>query len=82
VTATTLAPQPPPVVVGLEVDHFPDKMNQVGALANYPYDVLLGSIHWIGACLFDALEWAKSQGQWLAREVNGSGTNTPAPSRT
>ena len=57
-------------------------MNQVGALANYPYDVLLGSIHWIGACLFDALEWAKSQGQWLAREVNGSGTNTPAPSRT
>ena len=57
-------------------------MNQVGALANYPYDVLLGSIHWIGACLFDALEWAKSQGQWLDREVNGSGTNTPAPSRT
>jgi len=50
-----------PVVAGLEVDYFPDQMDQVAALlGNYPFDVLLGSVHWIGAWLFDALEWAKA----------------------
>jgi hypothetical protein len=28
-------------------------------LRNYPFDVLLGSAHRIGAWLFDALEWSK-----------------------
>ena len=60
-----------PVVVGLEVDYFPDQMDQVAALlGNYPFDVLLGSVHWIGAWLFDALEWAKAQEQWSARGVD------------
>jgi hypothetical protein len=31
-----------------------------------PFDVLLGSVQWIGACLFDALEWATAQEQWSA----------------
>jgi histidinol-phosphatase (PHP family) len=46
-------------------------MDKVAALlGNYPFDVLLGSVHWIGAWLFDALEWAKAQEQWSARGVD------------
>jgi histidinol-phosphatase (PHP family) len=60
-----------PVVIGLEVDYFPGQMDKVAALlGNYPFDVLLGSVHWIGAWLFDALEWAKAQEQWSARGVD------------
>ena len=43
-----------PVVLGLEVDHYPGRMHQVAdLLAGYPFDVLLGSVHWIGAWGFD-----------------------------
>lgn len=57
-----------PVVIGLEVDYFPGRMDQVAALLRgYPFDVLLGSVHWIGAWLFDALGWAQAQQQWAAR---------------
>jgi histidinol-phosphatase (PHP family) len=60
-----------PVAIGLEVDYFPGQMDKVAAmLGNYPFDVLLGSVHWIGAWLFDALEWAKAQEQWSARGVD------------
>jgi histidinol-phosphatase (PHP family) len=59
-----------PVVVGLEVDYFPGRMDKVGGLLDgYPFDVLLGSVHWIGAWLFDALGWAEAQEQWAARGV-------------
>ena len=38
-----------PVVLGLEVDYYQDRMDQVaGLLAGYPFDVLLGSVHWLG----------------------------------
>ncbi len=57
-----------PVVLGLEVDYVPGRMGQVGTLlAGYPFDVLLGSVHWIGAWLFDALDWAQAQRQWVSR---------------
>lgn len=60
-----------PVVVGLEVDYFPDQMDKVAALLDdYPFDVLLGSVHWVGAWLFDALGWAEAQEQWSARGVD------------
>jgi histidinol-phosphatase (PHP family) len=60
-----------PVVVGLEVDYFPDQVDKVaGLLGNYPFDVLLGSVHWIGAWLFDVLGSAKAQEQWTARGVD------------
>jgi hypothetical protein len=36
-------------------------------LEEYPFDVLLGSVHWIGAWLFDALDWTQAQEQWVAR---------------
>lgn len=43
-----------PVVLGLEVDYYPDRMHEVSEfLAGYPFDVLLGSIHWLGAWPFD-----------------------------
>jgi len=54
-----------PVILGLEVDHYADRMHVVAdLLAGYPFDVLLGSVHWIGAWGFDdftnqvvAAEW-------------------------
>jgi histidinol-phosphatase (PHP family) len=59
-----------PVVLGLEVDYVPGRMGEVGTLlAGYPFDVLLGSVHWIGAWLFDALDWAQAQQQWASRGV-------------
>jgi histidinol-phosphatase (PHP family) len=57
-----------PVMLGLEVDYLPGQMAKVAALlAGYPFDVLLGSVHWIGAWLFDALDWAQAQQQWASR---------------
>jgi histidinol-phosphatase (PHP family) len=41
-----------PVKLGLEVDYFPETIEAVAAfLAQYPFDFLIGSVHWIG-------EWA------------------------
>ncbi len=38
-----------PIVVGLEVDYYADRMDDVARLlAGYPFDVLLGSVHWVG----------------------------------
>ncbi len=59
-----------PVVVGLEVDYFPGRMDDVAALLRgYPFDVLLGSVHWIGAWMFNALSSAASQQEWNSRSV-------------
>ena len=46
-----------PVLLGLEVDHYAGRMDEVApVLAGYPFDVLLGSVHWIGGWGFDILE--------------------------
>jgi histidinol-phosphatase (PHP family) len=59
-----------PVVMGLEVDYYPGQMDKLAALlAGYPFDVLLGSVHWIGAWLLNALEWAGAQEQWASRGI-------------
>jgi len=43
-----------PVKVGLEVDYYADQMDVVsGLLAQYPFDVLIGSVHWLGTWQFD-----------------------------
>lgn len=43
-----------PLKVGLEVDYYEDHMDQVKELlAPYPFDVLLGSVHWIDDWPFD-----------------------------
>jgi histidinol-phosphatase (PHP family) len=46
-----------PVVLGLEVDYYPGRMDAVAALLDgYPFDVLLGSVHWLGSWGFDFLD--------------------------
>jgi histidinol-phosphatase (PHP family) len=59
-----------PVVIGLEVDYYPGEMDRLAALlAGYPFDVLIGSVHWIGTWLLNALDWAGVQEQWASRGV-------------
>ena len=60
-----------PVVIGLEVDYYPGRMDEVAdLLAGYPFDVLLGSVHWLGAWRFDDLDDPVSLGEWSARQVD------------
>lgn len=43
-----------PILVGLEVDHLPGAADAMAAvLADYPFDMVLGSVHWLDAWLFD-----------------------------
>jgi histidinol-phosphatase (PHP family) len=59
-----------PVVLGLEVDFYQDRMDQVaGLLAGYPFDVLLGSVHWLGAWRFDVLSDPLVLAEWDVRDV-------------
>jgi histidinol-phosphatase (PHP family) len=63
-----------PVVVGLEVDHYRGRMDQVQAvLAGYPFDVLLGSVHWIGAWRFDDTD-PTNAAEWSVRDVDAAWT--------
>jgi histidinol-phosphatase (PHP family) len=60
-----------PVVIGLEVDYYEDRMDTVaGLLRGYPFDVLLGSVHWVGAWRFDDLDYPASMAEWSVREVD------------
>ncbi|MEE9298708.1 MAG: PHP domain-containing protein [Acidimicrobiia bacterium] len=43
-----------PALLGLEVDFFPETIDAVlEFLAPYPFDLLIGSVHWIGGWWFD-----------------------------
>ena len=60
-----------PVVLGLEVDHYRGRMDRVGTLlAGYPFDVLLGSVHWLGAWRFDDLDDGPSMAEWSVRSID------------
>jgi len=60
-----------PVVLGLEVDYYRGRMDDVARLlAGYPFDVLLGSVHWVGGWRFDDLDDAVSMAEWSARKVD------------
>ena len=60
-----------PVVLGLEVDYYRGHMDQVAALLHeYPFDVLLGSVHWVEGWRFDDLDDALSMSEWSARKVD------------
>jgi len=62
-----------PVVLGLEVDYYRGRMDDVAALlAGYPFDVLLGSVHWIGTWRFDDIGDALSMAQWSVRDVDAA----------
>ena len=71
-----------PVVIGLEVDYYEGRMDRVaGLLAGYPFDVLLGSVHWLGAWRFDDLGDPVSMAEWPAREVDACWETYTARSR-
>lgn len=60
-----------PILIGLEVDHLPgagEAMNEV--LADYPFDLLLGSVHWLDDWLFDAYGIATFARQWEERDTS------------
>ncbi len=60
-----------PVVLGLEVDYYEGRMDQVaGLLADYPFDVLLGSVHWLGAWRFDVLNDPQVLAEWEIRDID------------
>ena len=57
-----------PVVLGLEVDYYPGHMDEVGSLlSSYPFDVLLGSVHWLDRWMFDVLDSDAVQKEWERR---------------
>jgi len=39
-------------------------------LAGYPFDVLLGSVHWVGGWRFDDLDDPVSMAEWSVRQVD------------
>ncbi|MHB8262607.1 MAG: histidinol-phosphatase [Acidimicrobiales bacterium] len=54
-----------PVRLGLEVDYYAGSMGEVSQLlSGYPFDVLLGSVHWLGTWRFDDLDDPLSMQQW------------------
>jgi histidinol-phosphatase (PHP family) len=60
-----------PVVIGLEVDYYEGRMDTVaGLLDGYPFDVLLGSVHWVGAWRFDDVDDPLSMAEWSVRQVD------------
>jgi histidinol-phosphatase (PHP family) len=60
-----------PIVAGLEVDYCRGQMDLIaGFLAGYPFDVLLGSIHWLGNWMFDVVESPLQMRQWDVRGVD------------
>jgi histidinol-phosphatase (PHP family) len=60
-----------PVVIGLEVDYYEGRMDEVaGLLRGYPFDVLLGSVHWLGAWRFDDIDVPLQMAEWSARDVD------------
>ena len=58
-----------PVKIGLEVDYYEGQMDVVSALlAQYPFDVLIGSVHWLGTWQFDDLDNAVHMHEWTVRD--------------
>lgn len=60
-----------PVKIGLEVDYYKDQMDEVSELlAQYPFDVLIGSVHWLGTWQLDDYESPVTMHQWRVRDVD------------
>ena len=60
-----------PVKIGLEVDYVRGRMDEVSALlAQYPFDVLIGSVHWMGSWGFDDIDNAVVMNEWRRRDVD------------
>lgn len=62
-----------PVVLGLEVDYYADRMDEVARrLAGYPFDVLLGSVHWVDRWMFDVLDSPATMSEWDRRGTDAA----------
>ena len=60
-----------PVKIGLEVDYYRDQMDVVSdLLAQYPFDVLIGSVHWLGTWQFDDIDNDVHMREWTVRDVD------------
>jgi histidinol-phosphatase (PHP family) len=60
-----------PVKVGLEVDFVRGRMDRLGELyAQYPFDVLIGSVHWLGSWAFDDVGEVVPMHEWSVRDVD------------
>jgi histidinol-phosphatase (PHP family) len=65
-----------PIVLGLEMDWIPGKVEELRLLlAPYAWDIVLGSVHWIGAFGFDDAaflrEWERRDADQVFREYAG-----------
>jgi histidinol-phosphatase (PHP family) len=72
-----------PVLLGLEVDFFPETFDAVlEFLDPYPWDVLIGSVHWIGGWHFDqrgtGAEWDRRGERRVYEEYFGLKTRLAA----
>lgn len=62
-----------PVILGLEVDYYPGAMDGIAQLLRgYPFDVLLGSVHWLGAWMFDDLDSPEAMAEWDRRSTEAA----------
>ena len=60
-----------PLLVGLEVDFLPGANEAIAeVLEDYPFDVLLGSVHWLGPWLFDAYGDPVFAAEWDRRPID------------
>ncbi len=60
-----------PVLLGLELDWIPGHADELRALLKpYDWDVVLGSVHWIGAWSIDSRHSAIDLAEWKLRDVD------------
>ncbi len=60
-----------PVLLGIELDWIPDRADDLRHLLQpYDWDIVLGSVHWIGAWGFDSLSEGVFAREWQARDTN------------
>lgn len=62
-----------PVKVGLEVDFVRGRMDVLSDYyAQFPFDVLIGSVHWLDTWTFDDIDVPVMMSEWDARDVDGA----------
>lgn len=62
-----------PIELGIEVDLLPDRADEMATvIAQYPFDVRLGSVHWLGSWLFDAYGTEVFIAEWERRGIESA----------
>ena len=60
-----------PVKIGLEVDYVRGRMDVISEYyAQFPFDVLIGSVHWLGTWAFDDYDDPVQLAEWSHRDVD------------